>query len=524
MPTQTDFGLVLDDQNANPVIPFLLSADSGITVDSITYTGDLQALRLLDFTPTFSGPSGDITLPGGVFLSSGGTPGTANTQDSFSVGYGSAGDTDLDATAAAAFSGAGTTEDAAVLEFTFQTPASGSLNFDLAFGSDEFPEFSDTTFVDIAAVYVNGVNYALFNSDPGQPLSIIDTNLNLGNFVDNTSGSFGIEYDGFAPSLVVVAPVVAGTNTVKIAIADTGDTIYDSGLFVANVGLGGSSGTGTFVPVGGTDGADNITGSVAPEAFSLGDGNDTVSPGLGDDSIDIGGGSNTVTGSLADLNGDTISNFGDDDTVVYESAFFTTDNLTIEMGSAIITVDLDGDGTGDATTTLLGEYSAAEFSTVQTDTGTELSLIFNDLDDGVLQDGLVALYDAVFDRAPDGPGFDFWNGFLSSGELSLPEIADFFVVSPEFVEKFGQAAPELSVDALVDIAYQNVLGREPDFAGDQFWTGQLNSGAIDAGDFFAFLATSEEFQAQAGNEEVTQSTFPEPSIVGSSGADIDAGF
>ncbi len=499
MPTiETDYGLALTDGDATPVIPFLLSDNSGISIGSISYTGSLDALRLVGTETVIPGPDGGFTIPPSVFLTSGGTPGTSNTQGAFSVSHFTDGDADLDATAAEAFSGAGTTRDAAALEFSFTASGPGSLSFQVAFGSDEYPEFSDTEFVDIAAVYVNGTNYALFNEDASQPLSIISNNLSIGNFVDNTSGAYGVEYDGFAPSLLVFAPVVEGENTVKIAIADTGDTIYDSGLFVSNLTLGGTGAEGTFVPVPGTNTADNLVGTDAPEAFFLGDGDDIVTPGLGNDSIDVGSGANTVLGSLQDLGGDVIVNFDNDDTVVYQGVTFGVDDLTIEMGSAIVTVDVDGDGTGDATTTFSGDFSDATFSTNQTADGTELSVDLGATEAAI--DGLVGLYDAVFDRAPDGPGYEFWNNFLLSNELTLPEIADFFVVSPEFVSKFGAAGPDLSVDALVDLGYQNVLGRAPDADGDAFWSGLLQDNSIDAGDFFAFLATSDEFQDQAQDQ------------------------
>ena len=325
MPTvQTDFGLALTSDDATPIIPFLTAANSGLTLESINYTGSLDALRLVETGTQISGPNGGFTIPPGVFLTSGGVPPTTNTETGYTVSHSTPGDPDLDASASQAFSGAGNTQDAAIVEFTFDTPAPGSLGFQVAFGSDEFPEFSDSSYVDIAAVYVNGVNHALFNGDPAQPLSVIDTNLSLGNFIDNTSGEYGTEYDGFAPSLVVFAPVVAGTNTVKIAIADTGDTALDSGLFISNLNLNSTGASGTFVPVQGSNDPDNIVGSDAPEAFSLGDGNDSVAPGLGTDSIDIGGGANTIIGTLADLNGDVVVNFGEDDKLTYEGAFFTT--------------------------------------------------------------------------------------------------------------------------------------------------------------------------------------------------------
>lgn len=82
---------------------------------------------------------------------------------------------------------------------------------------------------------MNGTNYALFNQQQTQPLSILDQNLAAGNFIDNAEGQRTIEYDGVSTKLEIVAPVVQGVNTIKFAIGDTGDSAYDSGLFIANM-------------------------------------------------------------------------------------------------------------------------------------------------------------------------------------------------------------------------------------------------------------------------------------------------
>ena len=103
------------------------------------------------------------------------------------------------------------------------------------FGSDEFPEFVDSSYVDIAGVFVNGVNDALFNGNSKQPLSVIGTNLAQGGFQDNTSGALPIKDDSFMRLVSVVVQVQQGVNTLKIGVADAGDHILNSGLFVSNV-------------------------------------------------------------------------------------------------------------------------------------------------------------------------------------------------------------------------------------------------------------------------------------------------
>lgn len=193
-----------------------------------------------------------LNIGAGLLLTSGnGAPPLTNTSSSYgrsfndSSLYGSELDPQLQAIANAAFSGAGNIRDASILTFQVQVtdPSVQSVRFDLVFGSDEYPEYADSSFVDIGAVLVNDLNYALFNGQPNQPLSVIKTNLNLGNFIDNQNGVLPIEYDGVSKPLTVIAPVQQGLNVIKIGVADTGDQAYDSGLFVANLqGVGYTGG------------------------------------------------------------------------------------------------------------------------------------------------------------------------------------------------------------------------------------------------------------------------------------------
>jgi hypothetical protein len=171
----------------------------------------------------------------GIFLSSGeNQPPLTNTQTGFTQFHGTPGDTDLQNIVDAAFSGAGDTQDAAVLEFKINAdPGIKTVIFDVIFGSDEFPEYSSSSYVDIAAILVNGKNAAFFAGNKKKPLSILDDN--LGYFQDNTGGGIAFEYDGISNKLTVIAKVKEGVNTIKIAVADTGDSILDSGIFVSNL-------------------------------------------------------------------------------------------------------------------------------------------------------------------------------------------------------------------------------------------------------------------------------------------------
>ncbi|MDH5553101.1 MAG: choice-of-anchor L domain-containing protein, partial [Nitrosomonas sp.] len=346
-------------QTPSDLTAALLTSASGIIIDTASINlkfgiaTDFGAFDpvTLEFTttetPSISFYDGSITSLGigaGLLLTSGDAdPPITNTEDSYGLSLTpSETDADLNATVQAAFTGAGEVQDTTLLEFQFTVddPALISVKFDLIFGSDEFPEFSDSSFVDIAGVYVNDVNYALFNNEISQPLSILDTNLDAGNFRDNAATIIPLEYDGISNLLSIVAPVTAGVNTMKIAIADTGDQIFDSGLFVGNVQAVNFSGAGLALQTNGTAGNDPyVKGNDFNELFDLGDGNDNVEGGLGDDVLNGGNGFDAAifSGALADYilqntaSGQTIAGpDGNDVLIDIEFALFGSDLYALD--------------------------------------------------------------------------------------------------------------------------------------------------------------------------------------------------
>ena len=71
------------------------------------------------------------------------------------------------------------------------------------------------------------------------------------------------------------------------------------------------------------------------------------------------------------------------------------------------------------------------------------------------------IYQAAFDRAPDLAGLGFYISVLDGANLSLDVIAQSFIDSPEFAEKYGN----LDNAAFLTMWYNNVLKRVPDQAG-----------------------------------------------------------
>lgn len=129
------------------------------------------------------------------------------------------------------------TRDAAVLEFDF-VPDAESVTFTYVFGSEEYPDFVNDDYNDIFAFFVNGTNYATIDGEDGVvPVSIdtINEDLNPDYFRKNYPGDAEIdtELNGLTTVLTFTAPVNHGeTNHIKLAIADSGDSAYDSAVLI----------------------------------------------------------------------------------------------------------------------------------------------------------------------------------------------------------------------------------------------------------------------------------------------------
>lgn len=338
----------------------LLAANSGITImGNVKLNASQDGVQAIDVNgnpifdtagnPVFQGPvnfyDGSISGLGigkGLLLTSGTTPSTINSSDSFgqdntyynpttglALNYDN-GDADINAVVNSVFQTQSYDATTLAFDFTVADPNATSVTFDLVMGSDEYPEWVDS-FVDSAVVIVNGVNYALFNHNKNNPLSVLSQNLAAGYFqnnaVDPTTGvsPFSIEYDGLSKVLKIIAPINAGvTNSIKIGIADTGDHVLDTGIFIANLSAGATPGSGVVATQStSTTGNDTITGSTKDEYLDLQAGNDVAYAGAGDDIVVAGAGNDTIYGGSGndqvegDSGNDSIDGGAGIDTAVY---------------------------------------------------------------------------------------------------------------------------------------------------------------------------------------------------------------
>lgn len=232
----------VDDLSGGPTPTDLAQslAGTGVTVSNVTTNGfeDVQG-------GSFSSDAATIGLDAGVVLSSGNindlVPGP-NTSDGTSHNASTAGDADLDAIVAP-----NTTNDAAVLEFDFE-PDADTVYFQYVFGSDEYNEYVDSGFNDVFAFLVNGTNCAVVGAND-DPVSINTINkgnpyvadgstgdnpaLYRNNDLSDGGGTIDTELDGLTTVLTCTAAVNAGqTNHLKLAIADTSDSSFDSAVFI----------------------------------------------------------------------------------------------------------------------------------------------------------------------------------------------------------------------------------------------------------------------------------------------------
>lgn len=220
--------------DANVLVNSILG--SGITVSNVTYNGAAVA------SGTFTdGLSSGIGIDTGIILTSGDAslaPGP-NTQDGATAKNGLPGDADLNSLIPGL-----NTFDASSLQFDF-TSATGDFFFNYVFASEEYNEYVNSSYNDVFGFFLDGVNIALL---PGTTTPVSINNVNGGNplgtnaqnpqfFINNDPSDggpfFNLQYDGFTKVFTASAKgLSAGKHTLKLAIADGGDSAYDSAVFI----------------------------------------------------------------------------------------------------------------------------------------------------------------------------------------------------------------------------------------------------------------------------------------------------
>ncbi|WP_141194967.1 DUF4214 domain-containing protein, partial [Maliponia aquimaris] len=103
-------------------------------------------------------------------------------------------------------------------------------------------------------------------------------------------------------------------------------------------------------------------------------------------------------------------------------------------------------------------------------------------------DDIYRVYRAIFDRDPDGGGFNTWTSTLAGGAMTLPQVIESFMASPEFQATYGTTTNT----EFVTLLYQNVLKRAPDTGGLNGWVAALDGG-MERSKVVGFFMGSPEF-------------------------------
>ncbi len=225
--------LQVADTLTNNMLAELL-VGGGVTISNVNVTCPTGAYG------EFDGSNSNLGLPQGIML----TTGAIN----LAVGpnnLGNAGQDNFSPSTGYLTQLAGLpTFDACVFEFDV-LPKGDTLRFPYVFGSEEYMEFVNIGFNDVFAFTIDGPNPAggnYINQNialiPGTatPVTIDNVNnfVNGGYYFDNEfPPGQSIQYDGFTVNLVAEIPVIpCQSYHLRLQIADAGDGIYDSGVFI----------------------------------------------------------------------------------------------------------------------------------------------------------------------------------------------------------------------------------------------------------------------------------------------------
>ncbi|MBC7802121.1 MAG: DUF4214 domain-containing protein [Gemmatimonadaceae bacterium] len=109
---------------------------------------------------------------------------------------------------------------------------------------------------------------------------------------------------------------------------------------------------------------------------------------------------------------------------------------------------------------------------------------------------ITRMYQSGLGRVPDQSGVNFWIGRLTAG-APLAALAEGFLTSPEFAGRFGTT---LSNGDFVTRIYQNVLGRDPEPDGFNFWKGNLDNNRATRAETLAGISESAENRAATAGQ------------------------
>jgi len=323
------------------------------------------------------------------------------------------------------------------------------LQFLKNIGNGQFEDITDTAFPQVKAKKTGNMDWIIFvnkvdlNCDGREDLLLQTTTSSSYYLLNNGDGTFSKGGDFGLAALTTIyqngVPTIITTNQTalfdgKNNAPSTGLKIYQNDLPLGNVRY--------------------FTGSASNPNQVGTNHNDIFTPGYGKETFDGLGGVNKV---------------------VLENA--RTDYVLTLNAAAQVHVAHKINAATDITTANVQRLQFAD---------TMLALDIAPTDNA---GSVYMLYKAAFNRAPDASGMGYWLAQKDGGKNIVTDLAQGFVASKEFTDKYGTDPKNASY---VDKLYQNVLDRPGESGGVTYWNQELDAGRISKAAVLVQFATLAE--------------------------------
>jgi gliding motility-associated-like protein len=224
----------------------------GVTASNITINGSpVNANTPVSNITSFTNNNPAFPFSAGMLLTTGNGIGAQGPNNSTSFTNNNPPTTNVSTDPELNALAAGTVTNGTVLEFDF-IPSGDTMSFRYIFGSEEYPEFSPSSFNDAFGLFLwgpgisgpyaqagypaGGANIAIIPGGIPVTINNVGDASNTAYYVFNDNGStYGtaIQYDGTTVVLTAAASVQCNqTYHIKLAISNVGDQSFDSGVFL----------------------------------------------------------------------------------------------------------------------------------------------------------------------------------------------------------------------------------------------------------------------------------------------------
>ncbi len=351
-----------------------------------------------------------------------------------------------------------------------------TIFFDLPQGSSAAGYILDYDQISAPVIFdVDGTANTGSISGTGFSDTLENVNVALGRYL-GLEGTAGADSYDIRLDTGQVLSLIGGPGADSYVIeADGAIPILDFLFSDATSGLDLDFATGTIADDGfGFAETLDLTGTPFRTILFATDNNDRVSDGAGNQLVRFYDGDDVFLAT--NTGADSVDGGNGTDTVRFDTMAQGQATLTFESGVSTL-VDRSNPG---------GSTALLNVEAIETQGGVQIELNKHDGISLISAENLTTLtelYIAYFNRAADALGLSFWATAFQKNGFSFEEIADLFFTQPETVALYS----DVSDGDFVQAVYNNVLGRDADQAGFDFWTGQLATGNITESGFILDL-------------------------------------